>query len=108
MIKELDQYQKEVIKTLKPMELVETNKYCCMKLCEESGEISSLFSKYYFHGKEFNKEKLKEEIGDLFYYIAAVSNTNGFNLSEIATFNIEKLRKRHGEKYNQEFYMEKI
>ena len=104
MITELDDYQQEAAKTMKPMELAEANKYFAMKLCEEASEVSSLFSKHYYHGKPLNLENVKDELSDLMFYIANTALSNGFALSEIATHNIEKLRKRHGEKYNSEFY----
>lgn len=104
MIEKLDDYQKEAAKTMKPMDVKDTNIYCSMKSCEESGEISSLISKHYFHGKPLSLEKIKDELSDNLFYIANLAKNNGFTLSEIATHNIEKLRKRHGEKYNPEFY----
>lgn len=104
MIERLDDYQAEAIKTLRPMELRDINQYCTIKLCEEIGEVASLISKSHFHGKEFNKEDLKLELSDLLWYIANMAKANGFSLSEVATANIEKLRKRHGETYNQSYY----
>jgi NTP pyrophosphatase (non-canonical NTP hydrolase) len=104
MINELDEYQQEAIKTSKPMSVENMNKYCTIKICEESGEIASIVGKHYYHNKELNLDKLKEECGDLLWYLANITQANGFSLSEIATYNIQKLRKRHGEKYNSEFY----
>lgn len=104
MITELDVYQEEAAKTMKPMDLAEKNKYFMMKLQEELGEIAQLLSKYYFHDKPFDSEKLKEEIGDCMWYLSNLSLANGFKWSEVATNNINKLRTRHGEKYNKDFY----
>ena len=104
MITELDDYQQQAIKTMKEMGLEETNKYCALKLCEEAGEVSSVVAKHYYHGKPFDRDNLKEELSDLTWYIANMAYANGFTFSEIATSNIDKLRKRHGEKYNNEFY----
>lgn len=104
MITELDHYQQEAIKTRKPMSKADMDQYCTMKLCEEVGEITSIIAKHYYHGKEFNREDLKSELGDLAWYLTNLAYNNGFTLSEIATYNIEKLRQRHGEKYRQDFY----
>ncbi len=104
MITELNEYQQEAVKTIKKMDLEETNKYCALKLCEEAGEVASLIAKHYYHGKPLDSVNIKEELSDLMWYVANMAKTNGFTLSEIATYNIEKLRQRHGEKYNQEFY----
>lgn len=104
MITGLDEYQTEAIKTRKPMPLEEMNKYCALKLCEEASEAASLITKHLYHGKEFKLEDLKGELSDVLWYVANMAHANGLTLSEIATYNIEKLRKRHGEKYNRDFY----
>ncbi len=103
-ITELDVYQQEAVKTMKPMDLHDKNKYCMIKLAEEVGEVAAIIGKHYYHGKPFDKEHLKEELSDLKWYIANLAHANGLTLSEIATYNIEKLRKRHGEAYNKTFY----
>lgn len=104
MIELLNDYQKEAIKTMKPMAKADADKYFCMKIHEEGGEISSLFAKHHYHGKPLDSDNVKDELSDILWYVANLANNNGFQLSEIATHNIDKLRKRHGEKYNQEFY----
>lgn len=104
MIEKLDEYQEEAIKTMKPMSLSDSNKYMCIKIAEETGEICQLISKFEFHGKPFTQEDIKNELSDLSWYIANLAHSHGIKLSEVATYNIEKLRKRHGEKYNAEFY----
>lgn len=105
MIKELNEYQSLASKTMKDGLCVdEANKYCCLKMAEEVGEINSLIAKSIYHGKNYNKEDLLSECGDLFWYLANFATTNGFTLEQIATHNIEKLQKRHGEKYNSDYY----
>lgn len=106
MITELNYYQQEAIKTRKDMEVSEMNKYCSLKLCEEAGEIASLIAKHYYHGKPLQAQDIKEELSDIMWYVANMADVNGFTLSEIATTNIDKLRKRHGEKYNRQYYVE--
>lgn len=105
MITELNDYQEQAVKTMKAMEWLEENKYCAMKLCEEAGEVVQMVAKHAYHDKPFDKEHLKEELSDILWYVANMGKSNGFTLSEIATFNIEKLKKRHGEKYNPEHYI---
>jgi NTP pyrophosphatase (non-canonical NTP hydrolase) len=43
------------------------------------------------------RAKLKDELGDALWYLAAVANEAGLALSEIATDNLAKLAKRHPE-----------
>lgn len=105
MIIYLDDYQEKAVATMKKgVSKEEMDKYCCMKLAEEIGELSGMVAKHYVHGKPFDHENLKEEISDQMWYLANLAYNNGLKLSEIATFNIEKLKKRHGENYNPNFY----
>jgi NTP pyrophosphatase (non-canonical NTP hydrolase) len=61
----------------------------------ESGEVQDLIKKHIGHGHNLNREELKKEIGDVLWYIAALSGVLGFSLDEIAAANIEKLKKRY-------------
>ena len=100
----LDDYQEQACRTAKDLTKEKMDQYCCMKLAEEVGELSGMIAKHYYHGKEFDKENCLEELGDLIWYIANIAKANGFTMSEIATCNVEKLKKRHGESYNKNYY----
>lgn len=104
MIEKLDEYQEESAKTMKEMSKEDADKYCSMQLASETGELSGMIAKHYYHGKVFDVENCKEELSDILWFISNLARVNGFKMSEIATYNIEKLRKRHGEKYNQSHY----
>lgn len=45
---------------------------------------------------------LKEEIGDLFWYIAEITRALGWSFEEIMDLNISKLKRRYGEKFSTE------
>lgn len=62
----------------------------------ESGEILDIFKKsnYHNHG-DVDIEKLKDELGDLLWYISTLSYYYDINLSDIMEFNINKLKKRY-------------
>ena len=105
MITELNDYQEKAVVTMnKDIVKSEIDKYCAMKLAEEVGELSGMLAKHYWHGKAFDRENLKEEVSDILWYLANIAHSNGFTLSEIATFNIDKLEKRHGKSYNRAYY----
>ena len=44
----------------------------------------------------FCPDKLKDELGDVLWYIWACADELGLTLTEIAEFNVNKLAKRHG------------
>lgn len=43
----------------------------------------------------YNREKLKLEFGDVYWYLTRLVHEHGFDLDEILKLNIEKLNKRH-------------
>jgi NTP pyrophosphatase (non-canonical NTP hydrolase) len=61
----------------------------------ESGEIIDILKKHLHQGKNLDKEHLKEEIGDLFWYLSNLINQMGFDLNEILEENIKKLENRY-------------
>ncbi len=107
-IEYLDQYQEEAFKTFKgdlANNRDEALKYLALKIAEETGEITGPIAKHFYHGKPLDLEELKDELSDQMWYISNMAKTCDFTLSEVATHNIEKLRKRHGEKYKKEYYV---
>ncbi|MBR0295338.1 MAG: nucleoside triphosphate pyrophosphohydrolase family protein [Bacilli bacterium] len=72
-------------------------------LSGESGECADIVKKHLFQGHDLNKDKLKDELGDVLWYIAETALGLGITLEDIANYNIEKLTKRfHGETFNKE------
>lgn len=65
-----------------------------MGICGEGGECIDLLKKNMFQGHEFNKDKLKDELGDIMWYLAITAKGIGVSLSEVAEFNINKLKTR--------------
>ena len=66
-------------------------------LAGETGETIDLLKKIIFHGHdlETNRDKLTMELGDCLWYIAGIATAAGITLDDIATRNIEKLRRRY-------------
>lgn len=61
----------------------------------EAGEVQELIKKYLFHQKEIDASRVKEELGDVLWYLTTLASTFGLDLLEVATFNIEKLKERY-------------
>lgn len=78
--------------------------YVAAKLPIEAGEAAQLAIKEHYHGKMPNLAQLEEELGDTLWYLSQLAADYGFSLEEIAQANIEKLRQRHGERYNVAHY----
>lgn len=52
--------------------------------------------------KEIDVVNIKEEIGDLFWYIAIICDVFNLKFEDILISNVEKLTKRYGEKFTEE------
>lgn len=64
-------------------------------LIGEAAEVSEAVKKYMGHGHELNREKLIDEAGDVLWYVAELCTVLGVDMSDVATGNVEKLRKRY-------------
>jgi NTP pyrophosphatase (non-canonical NTP hydrolase) len=65
-------------------------------LAGETGSVHTLFKKQLRDGDRFTefREKLKEELGDILWYVTAIATLEGISLQEIAVHNLEKTTSR--------------
>lgn len=68
----------------------------------ESGEVIDHIKKHVFHGHDLDDAKVKEEIGDLLFYVAGIATMLGYDLDEIAYNNVKKLEKRFPKGFSTE------
>lgn len=63
----------------------------------ELGEVNDLLKKFLYHrnGKALDINKIKDELGDVFWYIALLCDTIDITFEDAMKANIEKLSKRH-------------
>ena len=73
--------------------------HATLGIAGESGEIVDAVKKSIIYGKELDIVNMREEIGDILWYIALACRTLEFNLDDIMQENIDKLAKRYPEKY---------
>ena len=66
-------------------------------LAEESGEVLSLVRKHVYQERPLDRDRLVEELGDALWCLAMTARSADLSLEEVATANIEKLRRRHPE-----------
>lgn len=74
----------------------------CLGLAGESGELLDLFKKWIFHGKPLDESHAKKELGDVLWYVAEIAHSMGWDLDEIMSMNIDKLRARYPEGFSTE------
>ena len=68
----------------------------------ESGEFVDSLKKHIFYGSELDKVNLKEELGDMLWYIALACRVLDTTFEELQELNIGKLSKRYPDKFTKE------
>jgi len=99
---ELNEYQKLAERTMQnalPMEMLEN---AALGLSGESGEVSDHLKKNMFQNHPLSNEHLKEELGDILWYIAQGAIALNTTLEDIAIINVEKLKKRYPAGFDSE------
>lgn len=71
-------------------------------LSTEAGEFLDALKKHIFYGKELDKVNLKEEMGDLFWYLAIACDELDVDFETLMQTNIQKLKARYGEKFSEQ------
>lgn len=85
--------------------------YCTLGLCGEAGEIAEKVKKSYRDNISRDEawiNSVKKELGDVCWYLTAISNELGISMEEVLTMNYNKLLLRretntlHGSGDNRE------
>lgn len=61
----------------------------------ETGEKWDNFKRFLFYGQEIDRENLREELGDLLYYVGMAIDWLGTDFETIMQENMDKLNKRY-------------
>jgi len=75
--------------------------HAAMGLTTEVGEFTDALKKWLFYGKELDTTNLKEEIGDILWYLAIACETLSTTFEKEMTRNINKLSARYPEKFTE-------
>jgi NTP pyrophosphatase (non-canonical NTP hydrolase) len=99
------EYQNKALTTIVTDNKRDTLIMCTLGLSGETGEITDIIKKYLFHknGNQLNINKLKDELGDVLWYLSVLSSTVNLTLDEIMENNITKLANRHGNNFNPKY-----
>ena len=97
-----EDYQSAASKTALYPRRISNVEYPTLGLAGEAGEVANIVKKIQRDHAgvltDETKAKLKDELGDVLWYISACADELGLTLAEIAEFNIQKLAKRHSAK----------
>ena len=93
-----NEYQLACLRTANPnLTVKESLLNWALGLAGESGEYIELVKKEFFHKKPYTLEEAKKELGDVLYYLTQCAHSNGLTLNDIAEANVEKLKARYPE-----------
>lgn len=73
-----------------------------MGLNGECGELTDLFKKIMYHGKEIEPTEILLELGDILYYLTAISNMLEIDITEILLNNSAKIIARYPDGFSKE------
>lgn len=94
-----EDYQSEASQTALYPRRMSNLEYPTLGLAGEAGEVANIVKKIQRDNDgvitDEIRGKLKDELGDVLWYISACADELGLTLNEIAEFNVSKLAKRH-------------
>lgn len=100
---EIQKYQELSKRTMSNLSTkLEDNLHMTLGLVTEAAEIADIFKKKLAYGKEVDNVHVKEEIGDLMFYVVNMCTINGWDLKDILETNVNKLLIRYPEKWTSE------
>lgn len=68
--------------------------HASMGLVTEAGEFQDALKKVIFYGQPYDRVNLKEELGDMLWYMAIAAEALGTDIPSLAEINNKKLRLR--------------
>lgn len=96
------EYQRKAMRTAQGLTELDLLLNGVMGLCGEAGECIDLVKKYRFQGHKLDREKLKDELGDVLWYVAITCQALGITLDDVMEHNVKKLLLRYPDGFEAE------
>lgn len=94
------EYSEFVRSRTKPMGSLTLNAlHMAVGISGEAGELLDTIKKVWVYNKQADEQNIKEELGDLMFYIQGMANIFGWTLEKIIAENQDKLTKRYPTTY---------
>lgn len=77
------------------------NYHMILGMMGELGELSDALKKHLAYGREVDWVNVKEEVGDLLFYLIGFCLDNNLDLAEIAEMNSSKLKSRYPDGFSE-------
>jgi NTP pyrophosphatase (non-canonical NTP hydrolase) len=97
-----DTYQELAARTAPNGKMTERLANYGFGLVGESGELIDHLKKVLYHGHPANKPMIREEAGDVLWYLANLLSEFDIPLNEVMQGNIDKLKARYPEGFSEE------
>lgn len=99
----LEEYQEKSMRTLNnDLTKEQAVNNMILGIVGETGEVVDIIKKHYYQGHELDLEHIKEEIGDIMFYMVNLCNYLGLELEEVIEGNYNKLMKRYPEGFSKD------
>lgn len=100
---QLKEYQEKSKRTMNmDLEKREALSNMIFGITGETGEVVDLFKKHLFQGHDLDIQHLKEELGDVMFYMVNLCNLIGVQMEDIIEGNHNKLLKRYPDGFSEE------
>lgn len=98
-----EEYLSEVLRTYAgPPDFKGKMTLAALGLAGETGEVVDQVKKHLYQCHEIDLTHLKDELGDVFWYLMLALDACGFSLVEVMSCNVEKLRRRYPDGFDPE------
>ena len=93
---DLETYRRDVLRTVRPeMEPRDRLLLGALGLSGEAGEVADALKKMLFHGHPLAVPAVRDELGDVMWYVMFLCDTLGFTLEDVMERNVAKRRHRY-------------
>ena len=97
-----NEFQRLAMRTNNKLEFTKQLTHAAMGVAGEAGEIIDTVKKFSIYGQQLNVPNLREEAGDVLWFVALLCETIGADMEDIMSECLDKLRKRYPEQYTSE------
>lgn len=71
-------------------------------LTGEAGEVADIIKKHLYQGHDLVVDDIKDELGDVMWYIANLCSACDLELEDVLEYNVKKLQKRFPDGFTEE------
>ena len=98
-----EEYQDLSVRTCNDLgDSISNDTHMIFGMVTEVAELADAYKKHWAYDKDLDMVNVKEEIGDVLFYISNFCKFNNINLGEVMYTNVEKLKARYPEKFTNE------